>query len=733
MLARITSPPIHDRGPMYAAQALAAVHRGNPRRRPFSLLFGSYAGEVGLFVDTPLELESLLVRQVQGCYPDCRIEPLPPDALDSPEGWRTKSLSLDIIPDIFPLCDFTDFVDSLNHQTADPLMTLLAMIPNETVCRGQVAFHVRPAREHQRRHRERVHRLLTREALRHRPRLLRFIAKICQSRSLLLRPFAAVLLQQRHLTGTLDGTASAKLSQPLFEATLVLTVSMPEDRSREIHARLERLAGGIMAFAKHPLTHFRHSFGRRRRPFLLSAAELASMFHLPTSVVRTERLAAVSYRELEPPARFPKATRHDAVLGRASFRSRSDLVTISGPDRLRHLAIAGKTGQGKSTMLQSLVLADVHAGRGVLVVDPHGDLVQDLARQIPTSRTNDLVLFDAADIEHPIGFNPLVCPDASRRSLIASGVLSAFAKMYGNISWGPRLEHFFRHALLALLEAPNPSLVSIVPLFTNAGFRRRVLDHVRDPVVRNFWTKEFDAMPPKLQVEAMSPVLNKVGHFVGNPILRNILGQTERTLDLRMIFDKGQVVLVDLAKGRIGDDASRLLGSLLITSLATTAMGRADLPQEQRSPFFLYVDEAHCFATDAFQTILSEGRKYGLAFGGLATQFLEQFDPPTLAAIIGNCGSFIAFQSGQRDSEILAQQLGGDLTPADLMGIPKYHAYVRLLVDGQPSRPFSMKTLAPERRSHRVQSVQVLRRTSRHRFAKPLSEVQETITHLVTT
>jgi DNA helicase HerA-like ATPase len=264
-------------------------------------------------------------------------------------------------------------------------------------------------------------------------------------------------------------------------------------------------------------------------------------------------------------------------------------------------------------------------------------------------------------------------------------------------------------------------------MFTDGPFRKSVLHHVRDPLVRSFWNREWAAMPPRLQAEAMSPVLNKVGHFVANPITRHILGQSKGMIDFRQLLDERTIVLVKLGKGLVGEDASRLLGSLLITSLQMAAMSRADIEATQRSPFLLYVDEAHAFSSDAFSSILSEGRKYGLAFGGLATQFLEQFDETTLAAILGNVGNVITFGLGPRDAEIIAPWLGEEVRTEDLTRLPRYTAYARLLDRGQPTRPFSISTLPPDRPAYRTQRLNVLRNRSRHRYAKPVALVREDV------
>jgi hypothetical protein len=276
--------------------------------------------------------------------------------------------------------------------------------------------------------------------------------------------------------------------------------------------------------------------------------------------------------------------------------------------------------------------------------------------------------------------------------------------------------------LLALLEIPGSSLVQILPLLGDDDYRESVMKYVSDPAVRRFWEREFAQMPARLRGEAVSPVLNKIGHFISSPRLRNIVGQPQSTLDLRTIMDEGKILIVNLSKGKVGSDASELLGALLVTAIQLAAMSRADTIEEERRDFFAYIDEFSTFTTDAFSSAFSEARKYRLALT-VATQFLDQLDDLTRASMFGNVGTTVAFQVSQHDAEVLAEELGGGLLPADLLTLPKYQAYVRLLTDGVPSTPFSVRTLSPAKRRGDEQVIDTLRRTSRHRYTKPVRQV----------
>ena len=466
----------------------------------------------------------------------------------------------------------------------------------------------------------------------------------------------------------------------------------------------------------------------RSRSFLLSTEELATLWHPSTSAVRAPTMTTVESREAEPSVHLPTRKDHPdlAILGQAQFRNRRQVCGLLPEDRRRHLLIEGKTGVGKSTLLHRLIGSDIAAGRGVALIDPHGDLCDSIVSIVPSHRSNDVVLFDVADAGHPLAFNVLACPNKAHQALTASGIVAAFKKIWGEF-FGPRMEHILRNTLLTLLDVPGSSLLSVVRMLGDKDFRDDIVRKVRDPVIRNFWLREFAEMPPKLQAEAVAPIYNKVGQLVSNPLLRNILGQARSTLNLRQIMDDGKVLLVNLSKGRVGEDASALLGAFLVTALQQAAMGRADVREADRRDFYLYIDEFQNFATDAFGTILSEARKYRLNLT-VANQYLDQIDDVTRSAVFGNIGSMVAFQLGVQDAEVLTEQLGGDLMPKDLLTLPRYQAYARLLIHGQPSRPFTLRTLPPPspspRHEHRSLAI---RRYCRQRYGRPVEKVEREV------
>lgn len=385
---------------------------------------------------------------------------------------------------------------------------------------------------------------------------------------------------------------------------------------------------------------------------------------------------------------------------------------------------------GKSTLLENMIYSDILAGRGVGLIDPHGDLAETILASIPKSRTNDIVLFDPSDTEYPIAFNMLESPSESLRPIVGSGLVSIFKKMFSE-SWGPRLEYILRNTILTLLTVPDATLVSIPLILTNESYRKKIVGKLKDPMLVQFWTQEFEKMSPNMMSEAVNPILNKVGQFLSSPILRNILGQPKNPFSLRWIMDHGKIFIVNLSKGKIGEDASALLGSMMVTKFQIEAMTRADIPEKDRRDFGLYVDEFQNFATDSFATILSEARKYKLSLT-MANQYIAQMPETVQGAVFGNVGSLVSFQVGNHDAVVLSEVFGGEdvITSPDLTNLKKYDIYTKLLIDGMPSPVFSATTYAPLHSRIDVptqQSRDVLLKVSREKYTKKRAFVEKKI------
>lgn len=394
-------------------------------------------------------------------------------------------------------------------------------------------------------------------------------------------------------------------------------------------------------------------------------------------------------------------------------------------DLLRHVHVIGQTGAGKSVLLEQLIVAAIREGMGVGLLDPHGDLANRVLDFIPSHRTNDLVLVDGTDTQMPVGWNPLDSRDARSRPLVVSGVLAVFRKVFGEF-WGPRLEHVFRNVLAALLETRDATLIGVLRMLAEEDFRRRILAHVQDPLVRYFWEREFSLYSPGLRAEVASPVQNKVAAALTNPILRNILGQVRSTFSIADIMNDGGIFVANLAKGLMGQDASNLLGSLLLGDFQLAAYARVDQLPDKRRPFLLVVDEFPSFATDALGEMLVEARKFKLGII-LAHQNLAQIDEPLRRAVLGNTGTTVVFRVGPEDAEQIARLFSPVLTAEDLTRLAKYQIGVRLAVGGTTTEPFTATTLDANDKNKREGRAELLRDLSRARYGRPNARVARQI------
>jgi len=342
------------------------------------------------------------------------------------------------------------------------------------------------------------------------------------------------------------------------------------------------------------------------------------------------------------------------IFAQTNFRNSNVQFGIKNDDRRRHMYFIGKTGMGKSTVLENMIIQDIQSGKGVCVVDPHGDLVEKVINFVPPNRINDVIYFNPSDLEFPIGFNVLEKVSPEQRHLVVSGLIGVFQKIWAD-SWGPRLEYVLHHAISALLEYPGSTLLGIMRLLVDKNFRKRVVEKISDPVVKSFWLEEYSKYPDRFQAEAIAPIQNKVGRFLSSSLIRNILGQVKSSFSMRDIMDNEKILLLNLSKGRVGEDNSALLGAMMITKIQLAAMSRVDTPEEERKDFYLYVDEFQNFATESFANILSEARKYKLNLI-IAHQYIEQVDEKITAAVFGNVGTIVVFRIGAADADFLEKE-----------------------------------------------------------------------------
>jgi len=410
---------------------------------------------------------------------------------------------------------------------------------------------------------------------------------------------------------------------------------------------------------------------------------------------------------------------------KTNFRNQERVFGIKADDRRRHMYVIGKTGMGKTNLLETMAIQDIQNGKGVAFIDPHGDTAEKLIKSIPANRINDVIYFNPADQDFPIAFNVMESIDPKQRHLIASGLIGVFKKIWAD-SWGPRLEYILRNAILALLEYPGSTLLGVTRILVDKNYLKKIVEKITDPVVRSFWVDEFPKWNDRVLQEVISPIQNKVGQFLSSSLIRNIVGQTKSSFDVREVMDNQKILIMNLSKGRIGEDNSALIGAMMITKIQLAAMGRVDIDEEERRDFYLYVDEFQNFATESFANILSEARKYRLNLI-LANQYITQIDEIVRDAIFGNAGTLISFRVGAGDAELLEKEYEPVFMMNDIVNLQKYNIYLKLMIDGIAGNAFSATTLAPINIESTKSNVEKVIRVSRERYASSCEEVEDKI------
>jgi len=455
----------------------------------------------------------------------------------------------------------------------------------------------------------------------------------------------------------------------------------------------------------------------------LMLEELATLFHLPNQELSV--ISNIAWQKTllgEPPENLPiilklsppELKKEINVFAQTTYKNAPVKYGLWRPDRRRHMYVIGKTGTGKTTLLANMAINDLKNNEGLCVIDPHGDLVETLLEFIPSHRINDVVYFNPADPDRTVQINLFEGKNVEHRELIASGIISVFQKLYG-YSWGPRLEYILRNALLTLLKSNEARLSDVLELLVDSKFRAKYVEKLDDPILKTFWVNEFDKMQERLRTESIAPILNKVGQFVSSPLVRNVVNARTSSFDIEDIMDHGKILLVNLSQGRLGEDNATLLGAMLITKIQIAAMARVRRPEIERRDFYLYVDEFQNFATESFNKILSEARKYRLNLT-LANQYIAQIPEDVQKAIFGNCGSIISFVMGADDAAAFEKEFGGKYTVNDLVTLGKHQVINKITIDNVISPPFPAHTLplAKSRNQNRDKVVKV----SRERYAR---------------
>ncbi len=534
-----------------------------------------------------------------------------------------------------------------------------------------------------------------------------------------------------------QGLIDKKTSSESLQAAMRLAVS--SDTKERSNLLFENISNAFQAFSlsesnylnvsqpwffkKQLLQNIKtRSFGWQKTNHI-TLEEMATLYHLPNNLLTTVMNIAWGKKLLgEPPENLPiltsdmppEAKREINCFARTRYKNTDAVYGLTRTDRRRHMYVIGKTGTGKSTMLANMAINDLRNNEGLCVIDPHGDLVETLLNYIPSHRINDTIYFDPSDPERTVRLNLFEGNNVVHRELIASGIVSVFRKLY-SYSWGPRLEYILRNALLTLLKSETARLSDIVDMLTDSKFRAEMVEKLDDPILKNFWTNEFDVLQDKQRNEAIAPILNKVGQFVSSPLIRDVVNARKSSFSIEEAMDQGKIVLVNLSQGKLGEDNATLLGAMLITKIQLAAMARVHIPEEERRDFYLYVDEFQNFATESFTKILSEARKYRLNLT-LANQYIAQVPEEVQKAIFGNCGSIVSFVMGADDAQVFNKEFGDSYTSEDLVSLGKYQIINKIAINNQISSPFPAQTLAISK-SNNSNKDKVLR-SSRERYAK---------------
>jgi CxxC-x17-CxxC domain-containing protein len=418
----------------------------------------------------------------------------------------------------------------------------------------------------------------------------------------------------------------------------------------------------------------------------------------------------------------PLVDKEITYFARTNFRGTDQIFGIKRKDRRQHTYVLGKSGTGKSVLLENMIIQNIQNGEGVCVVDPHGELAEKILESIPAERAQDVIYFNPADTDNPMGFNVLQLDDPKYKHLVASGLMGIFTKIWANV-WSSRMEYILNNAILALLDTPNTTLLGIPRLLVDKDYRQYIIGNLKDPVVKAFWVHEFEAWKEQFRNEAIAPIQNKVGQFLSSSIVRNVVGQSRSAINIFDIMNEKKILIINVSKGRIGEDNSALLGGMMITKIQLAAMERVRIPEQERKDFYLYIDEFQNFSTESFGSILSEARKYRLCLI-IAHQYTAQLDETVRDAVFGNVGTMIIFRVGADDADNVEKEFSPEFTVEDFVNLPNYHIYTKLMVDGVTSRPFSARTLPPIEVHTTPEVQELVISTSRKLYTKPRVEVE---------
>jgi len=526
-----------------------------------------------------------------------------------------------------------------------------------------------------------------------------------------------------------------KASKTAFETKIRIVTTGPDKPAAQTN--LQAIFASFAQFASPEFNSFKLKTGQSAmvkdyilRRFsdkgqILNTEELASLYHLPNHLVETPNIRWLMAKELTPPANLPEI---GTIIGKSAFRGVEAMIRIKDDDRRRHIFMIGKTGVGKTTLFTNMIEQDILSGKGCCFIDPLGDAIEDLLGKIPPHRREDVIVFDPSDTDFPVALNMLEYHSPEQRDFIIQECIEIFYKLFdpnrtGMV--GPQWEHWFRNAALTIMNQPGGgTLIDIPRIFTDDAFRKQLVSYVTDPIVKAFWDEQLAKTADFHKSEMYNYFISKFGRFMTNDLMRNIIGQKKSSFDFRQIMDEGKILLINLSKGKIGEINSNLLGMVIVSKIQMSAFSRADIAEETRRDFYLYVDEFQNFTTDSFASILSEARKYHLNLN-ITNQFIAQLTDKIRDAVIGNAGTFIVYRIGAADAEFMAKEYPG-VSSGDMTNLDRFNTYVKLLIDGTPSKPFSMKGI----KSGLVSDLQIredIRNLSRTKFCRPKALVDQEI------
>ncbi len=534
----------------------------------------------------------------------------------------------------------------------------------------------------------------------------------------------------------------SKIAKSGFEISLRVVVSSTSEESAKAHltnikATFEQFSGPYNSFTgakvaseKSFLTDFIYRYlPRYSKASVLTADELASIFHFPNKSIETPYISWLSSKRAPAPEKIPSS---GLYLGKSVFRGVDRPVYVSEDDRRRHMYIIGRTGTGKSELLKSMMLQDILAGKGLCFIDPHGDAAEELLELIPPNRAEDVIYFDPSDMERPFGLNMLEAYTEQQKHFVVASIIGLMYKLFDPNKTGiigPRFEHGVRNAMLTAMAKQGATFVEVMRLMTDAEFVKELLPLVQDPVVKRYWTDQIAQTTDFHKSEVLDYTVSKFGRFVTNKMMRNIIGQSQSSFDLRKVMDEGKILIMNLSKGKIGEENSNFLGLILVPKILSAAMSRSDMPMEQRKDFYLYVDEFQNFATETFADILSEARKYRLNLI-VANQFIGQIGEDLKNAVFGNVGTVIAFRVGVTDANYLQHEFSPTFSEQDLVNVESPHAYIKTIVAGEPMVPFSLDTTKDMVKWKSMLNPtigQAIKELSRLKFGRDVVQVESTI------